>query len=235
MILELNLQFFADEGPGGEKTEEPTGKKISDTRKEGKVAKSKELSNAVQLISLFIILRFWIGTMGNDFMTMFDEIYEKIPAYTTFWSGNIVREDYRVLFNNVYLEILFQLLPFFVVGVALSIIINMLQFKFKITTKPLKPKFSKFNPISGFKRIFSMSKIVELLKSVAMIIIISTVVYTTIKDEWVFLYKFYEIFITHIPLPRSTLWSDDNSTTHKGKEKPTNKAETNPKSLLSTF
>ena len=40
-MLKLNLQFFAAEGPGGEKTEEPTAKKKEDTRKDGKVAKSK--------------------------------------------------------------------------------------------------------------------------------------------------------------------------------------------------
>ena len=56
MILEFDLQFFAADGPGGEKTEEPTAKKKSDTRKDGKVPKSKELSNAVELIALFEIL-----------------------------------------------------------------------------------------------------------------------------------------------------------------------------------
>ena len=35
MILELNLQFFAKEGPGGEKTEDATPKKLQDARKEG--------------------------------------------------------------------------------------------------------------------------------------------------------------------------------------------------------
>ena len=35
MILEYNLQFFAKEGPGGEKTEDPTAKKLEDARKEG--------------------------------------------------------------------------------------------------------------------------------------------------------------------------------------------------------
>ena len=41
MILKYDLQFFAKDGPGGEKTEEPTSKKLSDARKEGQVAKSK--------------------------------------------------------------------------------------------------------------------------------------------------------------------------------------------------
>ena len=96
-------------------------------------------------------------------MKLFGEIYEKMPAYTTYWEGNIVRKDYSVLINNILLELLKQLLPFFIVGLVIAVCINMMQFKFQITTKPLKPKFSKMNALSGVKRLFSMSRIVELL------------------------------------------------------------------------
>lgn len=196
MILELNLQYFAKDGPGGEKTEEPTSKKKSDTRKEGKVAKSKEMSSGVQLIALFLILKFWIGHMGAKFMDLFDEIYEKIPVYTTYWGGKVVASDYRILLNGVFVELLMQLLPFFLIGVVLSVMINMLQFKFKITTKPLHPKFSKLNPVSGMKKLFSKEKIIELLKSIAKIILIMYVVYSTIKGDWVYLVKFYQMPLT---------------------------------------
>ncbi len=191
MILAYNLQFFAQEGPGGEKTEEPTAKKKQDTRKEGKVPKSKELSSGVELIALFLILKFWVGHMGENFMKLFSEIYEKIPAYTTYWNGRIVREDYKILINNVYVKLLVQLLPFFVVGIVIAVGVNMLQFKFQISTKPLNPKFSKLNPISGMKRMFSKDKIVELIKSIAKIVLIMFMVYTTVKDDWVYLVKFY--------------------------------------------
>ncbi len=191
MILSYNLQFFAQEGPGGEKTEEPTAKKKQDTRKEGKVPKSKELSSGVELIALFLILKFWVGHMGENFMKLFSEIYEKIPVYTTYWNGHIVREDYKVLINNVYVKLLVQLLPFFVVGIVIAVGVNMLQFKFQISTKPLKPKFSKLNPISGMKRLFSKDKIVELIKSIAKIVLIMFIVYSTVKDDWVYLVKFY--------------------------------------------
>ena len=50
LLLKLNLQFFAKDGPGGEKTEPATSKKLNDIRKEGQVAKSKELITAVSLI-----------------------------------------------------------------------------------------------------------------------------------------------------------------------------------------
>ena len=126
-------------------------------------------------------------------MELFGELYEKMPAYTTYWGGRVVSSDYRTLFNNVLLEILMQLLPFFLVGVAISVLINMLQFKFKISTKPLQPKFSKLNPVSGMKKLFSKEKIMELLKSIAKVILIMAVVYSTIKNDWVYLVKFYQM------------------------------------------
>ena len=42
-VLCYNLQWFAQDGEGGEKTEPATEKKLKDAREEGKVAKSKEL------------------------------------------------------------------------------------------------------------------------------------------------------------------------------------------------
>jgi flagellar biosynthetic protein FlhB len=193
VILKYDLQFFAQDGPGGEKTEEPTAKKKEDTRKDGKVPKSKELSSGVELIALFLILKFWIGHMGENFMKIFDEIYGKIPDYTTYWGGNIVKEDYRILINSVLVDMLIQLLPFFVVGVIIAVGVNMFQFRFKISTKPLQPKFSKLNPVSGMKKLFSKDKIVELIKSIAKVVLIMYVVYATIKDDWVYLMKFYEM------------------------------------------
>ena len=53
-ILKLNLQWFA-EGEGGEKTEPATQKKLEDARKEGKVAKSKDLTQAFELVVLFLL------------------------------------------------------------------------------------------------------------------------------------------------------------------------------------
>ena len=46
MTLKYDLQSFAKDGPDGEKTEDPTPKKLQEARKEGQVAKSKEATSA---------------------------------------------------------------------------------------------------------------------------------------------------------------------------------------------
>ena len=55
--LPYQLQWFAKDGPGGEKTEEPTAKKLQDARNDGKVSKSRELGFAIDLIVLFLLLK----------------------------------------------------------------------------------------------------------------------------------------------------------------------------------
>ena len=79
MILEYNLQFFAKDGPGGEKTEQPTSKKLSDARKEGQVAKSKEIANAFGLLAVFVMMKVYVGQMGYGMMEYFSGVYNQIP------------------------------------------------------------------------------------------------------------------------------------------------------------
>ena len=61
LILQYNLQFFAKDGDGGEKTEPATAKKLEKAREEGQVARSKEIGNATGLLVLFICLKIFIS------------------------------------------------------------------------------------------------------------------------------------------------------------------------------
>lgn len=182
-LLKMNLQFFAKDGPGGEKTEEPTAKKRQDTRKEGKVAKSQELSHAVSLIALFLVLKFGTGFLGRNFLETFTMIYNRIPDLIVLWGGQISTMEYATLLRVVMLRILVMLAPFFICGFVVAIGVNLWQVKWAPTTKPLKPKLSKLDPIKGMSKLFSKQKLVDLLLSVAKIVVIIYVSYSVIKDQ----------------------------------------------------
>lgn len=193
MVLEYNLQFFAADGPGGEKTEEPTAKRKTDNRKEGKVCKSQEVNHAFELIALFVLLRLVIGYLGNQFMGVFHLVYNKIPEAVTFWEGSIVVSDFGILFRNMLLKILMILAPFLLTGLVVTFVVQLVQVKWVVSWKPMKPKFSKLNPISGIKRIFSAQKLFQLFVSIIKIGLISWVVYDEIKDAWKYLFIMYDI------------------------------------------
>ena len=190
-----NLQLFAKDGPGGEKTEPATAKKLENARKEGQVAKSKELGNAVALLALFVVLKIFIGSIGEKLMGGFNSIYAKIPDITGNSNRNFTIQLLHNLIMDSLLNILLLMLPIFGIGVLVAFLVDLVQVKWKVTTKPMKPKFSKLNPLSGFKRIFSMRSLVELLKSVLIIIIIVYVSYTELKDKFIYLFYLYDITI----------------------------------------
>ena len=70
-ILKYDLQWFAKDGEGGEKTEPATAKKLKDAREEGKVAKSRELNSAFGLIVLFLCLKIFVSYVGQKLISIF--------------------------------------------------------------------------------------------------------------------------------------------------------------------
>ena len=193
MILQYNLQFFAKEGPGGEKTEEPTSKKLLDARKEGQVAKSKEMTNALQLFGLFVIMKVWLGYMGGSFLSIFDDIYSQIPDYIKLYDGFVPDSTFRIVFNRMFVRMLIIAGPIFLIAFMIAFICDLVQVKWRPTTKPLQPKFNKLNPLSGFKRLFSVNSLVELVKSIAKILVIGYAVYSFLRGAAPSIYLLYGI------------------------------------------
>lgn len=180
-FIRYNLQLFAKEGAGGEKTEEPTSKKLDDARKEGQVAKSTELVTAFSLLSLFLILKIFVGYIGNRFIEYFAVVYNRIPVIT---QNGINAAFGSAILKDGMIEIIWIAVPIFISSLIVSFIVNVAQVKWEVSTKPLQPKLSKFNPIEGFKKMFSKDKLVELLKAVVKIIVVSYIAYSTLKDQW---------------------------------------------------
>ena len=193
LLLKLNLQFFAKDGPGGEKTEPATSKKLNDIRKEGQVAKSKELITAVSLMSLFIILKIYLSKLGTGLIDVYTQVYNSISKVVDdSYNGLPIRTAGSVM-QQVIIDMIKLVIPILLVAIVIAILGNMLQQKWMVTAKPLQPKFSKKSPTSGFKRMFSVRQLVELIKSIAMISIIMIVVYNTVKSKMNILLTFYDV------------------------------------------
>ena len=191
--IALNLQFFADDGQGGEKTEPATQKKLDDARKEGQVAKSKEIASGLGLVALFLILKFWAATMGRQFLELFHAIYTRIPEMTDLTGGTGPSTAAAQIFRFAALRTLIILLPIFIIGYLVAFISDYIQVQWKPTAKPLKPKLSKLNPLNGFKRIFSVNSLVELTKSIVKIFLIGYVAYSYLSDRQNDLLLLYDV------------------------------------------
>ncbi len=187
-LLRYNLQLFAND-EGGEKTEDATPKKLKNAREEGQVAKSMELNTAVMLFALFFVLKTFIGNMGNQFLDVYEKIYGSIVL--------VVEDDMSMkiimsLLGYAIKSIILIALPILLVGVIVGFLVDKVQIKWEVTTKPLQPKLSKLDPIKGFKKMFSKEKIVQLLFALLKIVLIGYLVYDTLKDQWVIILSLYD-------------------------------------------
>lgn len=199
-FMEYDLQWFAKEGNGGEKTEPATSKKLQDARNEGQVAKSQELNSALSLIALFVTLKIFISYIGESLFRSFPVLYNKIPDIIDESIGGMSVKLATTVMNHTLITIVKILLPVFLIGYSVALLTNIVQVGWKVTAKPMKPKFSKLNPLSGFKRIFSKDSLFELLKSIAKISLIIYVAYTAIRDHRDELFLVYDIPLLQVIL-----------------------------------
>ncbi|WP_044934146.1 flagellar biosynthesis protein FlhB [Pseudobutyrivibrio sp. LB2011] len=193
VLIPYNLQFFAPDGEGGEKTEQPTSKKLSDARKEGKVAKSKEIVNGIALLGFFLGLRLFLGFAGTRIEDIFAWIYAIIPDIVAMNGDGMTIGTISGIFRILVAKTFIVLLPFLAIGFVTGFVANLVQVGWKPTMKPLEPKLNKFNPVSGFKRIFSKQSIVNLLMALAKIFLIVYIAYTSIKDQANNLFILYDV------------------------------------------
>ena len=194
-MLEYNLQFFAKEGPGGEKTEPATQKKLDDARKEGQVAKSKEIANGLGLLSLFLLLKIWIGHISISFLELYGGVYNRLPEVVNMPYGTVPAANIESILTQNIQNFFLVMLPIFLVGVIVAFGSDVVQVKWKPTAKTLEPKLSKINPISGFKKIISLNSLVELVKSVAKIGLIVYITWSYIKDKLQILFYLMDMSI----------------------------------------
>lgn len=183
VIFAYNLQWFAKDGPGGEKTEPATAKKLREAREEGKVAKSKELTSAVDLIVLFLVLKVFISFVGTGFMEVFYYVYKSMPDFLVMNAPEFSVGAVSSLFVVIFWQMLKISAPFFAFGFSVTLLINIIQVGMKASPKAMQPKLDKFNPINGFKKILSKDSFFELFKSIIKIFIIVYVAYTSIREE----------------------------------------------------
>jgi len=168
----LDLQLFA-----GEKTEPATPKKRREAREKGQVAKSQELPGALVLLACFASFSFFGGFMKERYIRLFRSTFQD------YLLTDVTIPNVSSLFGNLFREGLLLLTPIFLVSVLVALLANFLQVGVLFTGEPLRMKFSKINPVEGFKRMFSMRSLVDFLKSILKMSIVGIIIYQTFWSE----------------------------------------------------
>jgi flagellar biosynthetic protein FlhB len=156
----------------GEKTEQPTDKRLQDARKKGQVAKSQDLTSALLLIATVGIV--WlIGEFIGGILK--GVVKDQVELAATF-KGPMTQD---IAFGFIWqgtLAMFWVLGPIFLVVMVFAFLGNYLQIGSIMSFESVSPNFEKLNPVQGFKEKFLKSRAyVELAKTVAKMLITAVV------------------------------------------------------------
>jgi flagellar biosynthetic protein FlhB len=152
----------------GEKTEKPTAKKLQDAAKKGDILQSRELGTALVVMA-------GIGCMAVIGPSLIEALSAMLVEGLRFKREDIVdfspaRRGAELL-TGIVLPVAGVMLATFLAAVAAPALLGSLGFR----PGAFAPKPEKLNPAAGLKRIFGMQGLIELVKSIAKVLLLGSI------------------------------------------------------------
>jgi type III secretion protein U len=152
---------MSDQNDSGDKTEKPTSKRLNDARKKGDVPKSRDVT---QVAGLVVCLA--VGTLATGYAV--DRIAALCAAlFTTVgqgWTATGFACAARALAAQAAETTLLLVSIVLVPAAAVGVLSDFLQTGPVLSFEKVLPKLDALNPVEGVKRMFTLDKLVELLK-----------------------------------------------------------------------
>ena len=165
---------------GEEKTEEPTAKRRQDARNKGNIAKSRDMSAALQLLAAIYILKYFGPSAALAMKNLMVKMIREDMA------GLAIPERKELIPYALdwCLWLGYMLGPFLALMFVAAYVTGYLQVGFLFTTEQIKLDLTKLNPVSGLKRIFSAKNLVTLAMNLGKLLIVLPVAWATMYGEF---------------------------------------------------
>lgn len=163
-------------GPGQEKTEPATPRRLEEARRKGQVARSAELSGALACLALVFVCYL---LKEQALLTLTRGMHHSL----SFLTGDLTPASATValgFWGRILLELL---APFFLTALVLAIVVNLAQVGFVFSPSVLLPKLDRISITRGLGRIFSLQGLVELGKAFFKLVIVGSIAVFVIRQE----------------------------------------------------
>jgi flagellar biosynthetic protein FlhB len=162
----------------GERTEQPTGRRLSEARSEGQVAKSQDLASAIDMAGAVLLLAvfggFGIAAMAGIMRRILDN---QVPG-NPFDPESV---DATVMWTALQAaKILFPALLMMLVIGCLS---HMVQVGWLYTTRPIRPNFARLNPAAGLRKFFNLRNTVKTAVNTLKLGVAGTIAYLVFRKH----------------------------------------------------
>ena len=166
------------ESQGQERTEKATPKRRQQARRKGQVASSREIPSVLILMTALGFFYFAGSWMFWNISEVVGGIYQQLDTLRI-----DAVNDLSIFTMVVFKKVFLILIPFFVPISIAALAGNIGQIGFEMHSEPMRPKLSKFNPVSGLKKLVSLKSLVELIKSLLKILIVGSIAFGVVKKE----------------------------------------------------
>lgn len=196
--LSMNSDAISNIGTVGfllsmsDKTEEPTPKKKKDARKQGNIAKSAEVNKAMTFIAILVVIYMMSGSIISELQGFIVNILSGDFSMTM--NDNTI----KILMFKVMMSFMKIVLPISLIIMVFGILGSLIQTGLFFSMESLKPKFSKLNPLTGLKNMFSMKAIVNLIKSMVVICIMIYLGYSFMSKNFEGIIKSGDIYLPYM-------------------------------------
>jgi flagellar biosynthesis protein FlhB len=175
---------------GQQKTEQPTAKRTREARRDGNVSRSQDLNSALVLVGSLILLSIFGGFILQRMMDFTTDLFGSIHEI------NLDHSNFKAFLSESAKYLLATVAPFFIVIPIVGVAASLMQFGFLFTTKAIKPKLDKLNPVKGMKNLFNQQAVVKLGMNMIKIFIVMYVAYLVVRNEWP---KFLPLIDAEVP------------------------------------
>src|ERR1700761_6786725 len=159
---------MADEDDSGDKTEDPTQKRLDEALQRGDVVKSQEVNTWFMIAGATLVLTSFSGSIGDI----------SVPLRNLIANSWMVHVDgpglLQLLQRFEYMLIGALGVPFLLLVIA-AIAGNLLQHRLVFSSEPLMPSFSRISPASGAKRVFGKQALQNFVKGLFKLVVVGTV------------------------------------------------------------
>ena len=169
--------MVAEDEDEASKTEEPSERKISKAKEEGDIAISQEAKSFIMFLAMLIVIWLLLPYLGRWYLNLsykFIEMPESIPMDLS---------HIRLMFFNVSLGLLKILALPFLIFMIFGITANIAQTGFVYAPKKLLPDWNKLNIFAALPKFINMKKVVESLKGIIKITVVTYIAYLVIKPD----------------------------------------------------
>jgi flagellar biosynthesis protein FlhB len=159
---------MADQGTGGDKTEQASRQKLKKARDEGQVVRSRDLATAIGIFASLKLFAMMVPTYLETFRALFAMVFAPLGA------AGAIENALSVVFMGALMLLIKMVLPLLAVPFAI-VLASMVPGGWVVSTSHWSPRFDRISPMKNLGNLFSAKHATGVATSIAKAVVLATV------------------------------------------------------------